>query len=80
MFTGWPASDRSSRDTGTKSIAIATQREEDSDAAASGYPATTLITPRRAEEAEDMGLTLQKEMVESVDDVPFDDFNDLDFD
>jgi hypothetical protein len=80
MFTGWPPSDRTSRDNGTKSIAIATQREEDNDAAASMYPSTSLITPRRAEEAEDMGLISQKEMVESVEDGLFDGFDDLDFD
>jgi hypothetical protein len=81
MFTGWAPSDRTSRDNGTKSIAIATQREEDNnDAAASMYPATTLITPRRAEEADDMGLISQKEMVESVEDGLFDGFDDLGFD
>ena len=80
MFTGWPPSDRTSRDDGTKSIAIATQRAEDNGAASSMYPATTLITPRRAKEAEDMGLISQKEMVESVEDGLFDGFDDLDFD
>jgi hypothetical protein len=44
------------------------------------YLSTSLITPRRAEEAEDMGLISQKEMVESVEDGLFDGFDDLDFD
>jgi hypothetical protein len=79
MFTGWSPSDRTSRDKGTKSIVIATQRE-DNDAAASMYPAATPITPRRAEEAEDIGLISQKEMVESVEDGLFDGLDDLDFD
>lgn len=79
MFTGWHPSDRTFRDNGTKSIAITTQRGESSDAVASMYPPATLVAPRRTEEAENMGPTLQKEMVESVEDGLFDGFDDIDF-
>jgi hypothetical protein len=81
MFMGWGPSDRTFRDDGTKSVAIPAQRENHSDATASIYPAATLTTPRRAEEAEkDMGLVTQKEVAESVEDGLFDGFGDLDFD
>lgn len=80
MFTGWPASDRSCRDTGTKLIAIPAQRKEDSDAAALRSLGTTLGTSGRAKEAEDVGLILQKELVESVENGLFDDFDDIEID
>jgi hypothetical protein len=80
LFTGWPASDRFSRDIGARLIAIPTQREDDSDAAAPKSPMTALSTFNRAEEAEDMGPILQKEVVESVENGLFDDFDDLDLD
>lgn len=81
MFMGWAPSDRTFRDNGTKSVAIPSQREEHSDATASMYSAATLITPRKAEEAgKNMGLIMQKEVAESVEDGLFDGFGDLDFD
>jgi len=80
MFTGWPASDGSCRDTGTKLIAIPAQRKEDSDAAALRSLGTTLGTSGRAKEAEDVGLIFQKELVESVENGLFDDFDNIDID
>jgi hypothetical protein len=80
MFTGWHPSDRNFRDNGTKSIVIAAQREESSDAAAFMFPAATLASPRRAEAAEDIGSISQQEMMENAEDGLFDGFDDVDFD